>query len=386
MNNELRSQFLLDPNIHFLNHGSFGACPKPVFETYQRWQLELETQPVKFIGRRYVSLMEEARTALGEYVNCAPDEVVCFPNPTTAISMVARSLDLQPGDEILTTDHEYGAMNRLWSFMGKKTGIRYINHPIPLPVTTHEEFVERFWQGVTAKTKVIFLSHITSQTALILPVKQICRRARAAGIFTIIDGAHAPGQIPLDLTDLGADIYTGALHKWLCAPKGSAFLYVRREVQPMLDPLVVSWGYEAEEPSDSQFIDHHEYQGTHDPAAFLTVPAAIEFQKNNEWDQVRIWAHKQAQGVRSEINRITGQAPICPEGEGWFQQMVAMRLPPLDIDILKSRLYDEFKIEIPIYYWGDDIYVRVSIQAYNTKADTDALLHALTILIPEATS
>ena len=193
---QVKRQFLLEPQIIFLNHGSFGACPRPVFEVYQNWQLELERQPVAFLGRWAIGLLAEARAKLGAYLGCAAENLVYFPNPTSALNMVARSLALQPGDEILATDHEYGAMDRTWRFTCKKNGARYIRQPLPLPVGTQDEFVERFWQGVTPQTKVIFISHITSPTALIFPVAAICRRAREAGILTIVDGAHAPGQIP----------------------------------------------------------------------------------------------------------------------------------------------------------------------------------------------
>jgi isopenicillin-N epimerase len=287
MSNEIKKLFLLDPHIHFLNHGSFGACPIPVFQEYQKWQMSLENQPVEFLGREINAHMGKAREKLAEYVNCQPDELVYFPNPTTAINMVARNLTLQPGDEILATNHEYGAMDRTWRFITKKTGAKYINHPIPLPLTTKEEFIEEFWAGVTEKTKVIFLSHISSPTALIFPVEEVCRRARSLGIFSIVDGAHVPGQIPLNLENIGADLYTGACHKWLCAPKGSAFLFARKEVQTLLDPLIISWGYQAEELGHSQFIDYHEWQGTKDMSAFLSVQAAIEFQTNYKWDVVR---------------------------------------------------------------------------------------------------
>ncbi len=254
----MRSSFLLDPDIHFLNHGSFGACPRPVFEEYQRWQAELERQPVAFLGRRVNDLLAESRAALAAYLGAAADELVYFPNPTTALNMVTRNLarpdcpaHLRAGDEILTTDHEYGALERTWRYICRQTGARTVQQPIPLPVTTHADFVERFWTGVTERTRVIFLSHITSPTALIFPVAEICRRARAAGILTIVDGAHAPGQVALNLGEVGADIYTGACHKWLCAPKGAAFLYARPDVQPWLEPLVVSWGWKAELPGPS---------------------------------------------------------------------------------------------------------------------------------------
>lgn len=377
MHDSLKSEFLLDPNVVFLNHGSFGACPKRVFDDYQRWQLELERQPVEFLGRRITTLLAEARAKLAEYVGAATDEVVYFPNPTTAINMVARSLNLKPGDEILTTEHEYGAMDRTWRFVCNKTGARYLHRPIRLPVTSHEEFVEAFWAGTTERTRAIFISHITSPTALIFPVQEICRRAREAGLLSVVDGAHAPGQIPLNLAELGADLYTGACHKWLCGPKGSAFLYARREVQAWLEPLVVSWGWESETPSGSQFVDHHEWQGTRDVAAFLATPAAIQFQAEHDWGAVRAECHGLASETRRRIDDLTGLAPICPDSRDWFSQMAAIRLPPVDVSSLKERLYNDYRVEAPLFKWNDQPFMRVSFQGYNSRTDADALVDAL---------
>jgi isopenicillin-N epimerase len=377
----MRDLFLLDPEIIFLNHGSFGACPRPVFEVYQSWQRELERQPVEFLGRRAATLLAEARAALADYVGAAADEVVYFPNPTTAINMAARNIRLQPGDEILTTDHEYGAMDRTWRFICKQTGAKYIRQAIPLPVTTPEAFVEAFWAGVTPRTRIIFISQITSPTALIFPVAEICRRARQVrSALTIVDGAHAPGQVPLNLRDLGCDLYTGACHKWLCAPKGAAFLYARREIQAWLDPLVVSWGYESEAPGNSQFIDYHEWQGTRDLAAFLSVPAAIQFQVGHNWPAVRQRCHALALQTRQRIDALTGLPPICPDD--WLGQFFAARLPvQTDLDSLKQRLYDERRIEAPMIHWNGQKLIRVSFQGYNTQADADALLLALEQLL-----
>jgi len=381
MHDSLKSEFLLDPNVVFLNHGAFGACPKRVFDDYQRWQLELERQPVEFLGRRVTTLLAEARAKLAEVVGAATDEVVYFPNPTTAINMVARSLNLKPGDEILTTGHEYGAMDRTWRFVCNRTGARYIHHPIRLPVTSPEEFVEAFWAGTTERTRAIFISHITSPTALIFPVQEICRRAREAGLLSVVDGAHAPGQIPLNLAELGADLYTGACHKWLCGPKGSAFLYARREVQAWLEPLVVSWGWESETPSGSQFVDHHEWQGTRDVAAFLATPAAIQFQAEHDWGAVRAECHGLASETRRRISDLTGLAPICPDSRDWFSQMAAIRLPPVDVNALKERLYNDYRVEVPLFQWNDQPFMRVSFQGYNSRADADALVEALTRLM-----
>jgi isopenicillin-N epimerase len=356
-----------------------------VFETYQKWQRELERQPVKFLGRQARELMAEARTALADFLHCDDDEVIYFPNPTTAINMVARSLELKPGDEILTTDHEYGAMDRTWRFICQQTGARYARQPIPLPLDTPTDFVETFWSGITARTRVVFISHITSPTALCFPVEEICRRARQLRILSIVDGAHAPGQLSLDLPKLGADLYTGACHKWLCAPKGAAFLYARREVQDLLRPLVISWGWEAEKPSDSRFIDHHEWQGTRDVAAFLSVPAAIRFQQDRNWNTIRRRCHQLASKTRKRINSLTGFEPLCPDSQDWFIQMFAARLPELDCEAFQRQLYNEYGIEVATHRWNDHPLIRVSLQAYNNEEDANALLHALSKLLPEMT-
>jgi isopenicillin-N epimerase len=393
MPNSLRSQFLLDPDVVFLNHGSFGACPRPVFEAYQQWQCELERQPVAFMARRAPGLLAEARARLAAYLGVeSADHLVYFTNPTTALNMVARSLAmgdhagaprLRAGDEILTTDHEYPALDNTWNFIAHQTGARYVRRPIPLPVTSAADFVETFWAGVTERTKVIFISHITSPTALIFPAQEICRRARAAGLISIVDGAHAPGQIALNLAEVGADVYVGACHKWLCAPKGSAFLYARPEAQAWLEPLVVSRGWGHQPPAAmSALVAYHEVQGTRDLAAFLAVPAAIEFQAQNDWPAVRRRCHELASSTRRRINALTGLDPLCPDSAGWFGQMASVRLPVVDPDQLGRRLYEEYRIEVPLMQWNGQPLLRVSFQAYNDQADADALVDALARLLP----
>lgn len=372
------------PDVVFLNHGSFGACPRPVFEVYQRWQLELQRQPVEFLGRRFNELMRAAREPLAAFVGADPDDLVYVPNATTGLNVVARSLPLRPGDEVLSTNHEYGALDRTWRFVCQRRGAQYINHPLPVPLEFHEQVVEALWSRVTARTRVLFLSHITSPTALILPVAELVRRAREAGILTVIDGAHAPGQIGLDLTALGADFYAGNLHKWVCSPPGSAFLYARREVQPLLEPLVVSWGWQSEAPGRSRFIDEQEWQGTHDIAASLAVPAALGFLAAHDWPRVQRECHELARVARRAIGQLTGLAPLTPDLPDWYAQMVALPLPPCDGEALKQRLSDEFAVEVPIITWNGRQFVRVSIQGYNTPGDLDALVTGLAALLPEA--
>ena len=373
----LKEQFLLDPNVVFLNHGSFGATPKPVFRVYQNWQRELERQPVEFLGRRATELLAGSRTVLADYLGTQHDDLVYVINATVGVNIVAHSLRLGPGDEVLTTDHEYGACDRTWRFLAQKRGFSYVNQPIRLPLTTGEDFVDQLWQGVAAQTKVIFISHITSPTASIFPVDEVCRLARAQGLLTLVDGAHAPGQIPLNLEEIGADFYTGNLHKWLSSPKGAGFLYARPEAQALLEPLVISWGWQSEMPGPSQFVDQNEWQGTRDLAAFLSVPAAIQFQEENDWDKVREACHALAVEAEKRICALTG-LPSLYSGDTWFAQMFSARLPAeTDIVALKSRLYENFYVEVPLMKWNGHKLIRVSVQGYNTPQDIERLLLAL---------
>ena len=383
-----KEYFLLDPEVVFLNHGSYGATPKPVFEEYQSWQRRLERQPVLFLGREFNDLMQAARGALGEYLNADADDLVYIPNATHGANIAARSLDLNAGDEILTTDHEYGACDYTWEFVCEETGARYVRQSIPLPVHGEEEIAEQFWMGVTPRTKAIYLSHITSTTALRLPVEAICRRAREAGILSIVDAAHSPGQIPVDLQALGADIAFGNCHKWMMAPKGAAFLYVRREVQNIINPMVVSWGMHPtpEIASGSRFVDILQWTGTKDPAAALAVPAAIQFMEDYNWDTVRYECHHLLRRAIEKICDLTGLPPVYPLDSDFYSQMGIAPLPPSDLTMLKSRLYDEHRIEVPLTKWQERQFIRISVQGYNTQSDVDALVRALHTLLPQVRS
>lgn len=372
-------QFLLRRDMSFLNHGSFGACPKPVFDVYQSWQRELESQPVEFLGRRHDALISDARETVGPYIGADPATFVLVPNATFGINIVARSLDLQPGDEVLTTDHEYGAADRTWKFNCNLRGALYTKRPIPYPLPNNKEIVEELWRGVSERTKVIFLSHITSPTAVIFPVAEICRRAREVGIITVIDGAHAPGQVSINMQEIGADFYTGNFHKWLCAPKGAAFLYARPDRQPLLQPLIVSWGWESERPGPSLFLDHFTWPGTSDPSAYLSVGAAIKFQADNDWPSIRAACHSMAMWARNRLVALTGLSPLCAEDQ--FAQMFAVELPAGSLEKLGTRLWDEYRVEVPLIRWNNRDFFRVSIQAYNKPEDIYQLEDALSTLI-----
>ena len=342
--------FLLDPGVTFLNHGSYGACPAPVFARYQELQRELERNPVAFLARRFDELTAGSRAALAAFLGARPDDLVFVPNATAGLNAVIRSLRLEPGDEVLTTRHEYGAVTRTWEFVGAK-----------LVYAEPDELAA----SIGPRTKAVSVSHITSPTALVLPVEEICAAARAAGVLAIVDGAHAPGQLPLDLDALGADVYAGNCHKWLCAPKGAGFLWARPEHQRWIEPLVISWGY----GDDRTFADRHGWQGTRDPAAALTIPAAIEAHATFDLERCRRLA-------------AASHDVLPPVGSSPAPQMWATEVATDEPEELQRRLFDEHAIEVVVREWEGRSLLRVSIAPYNDEADIERLVSALETLIP----
>ncbi|MDP1650528.1 MAG: aminotransferase class V-fold PLP-dependent enzyme [Rubrivivax sp.] len=379
----MRNAFLLDPDIVFLNHGSYGACPRPVFDAYQRWQLEMERNPVAFLGRRSGTLLADARHRLGAFLGARGEDLVFLPNATHGVNTVARSLPLQPGDEVLATDHEYGACDATWEFVCRQRGAHYRRVAVPLPLDP-AAWAQRLLDAATPRTRVIFASHITSTTALVFPVQALCAAARQRGITTLIDGAHAPGQIALDLAAVGADFYTGNCHKWLCAPKGAAFLHARPERQAELDAAVVSWGYVAGAAGHTGFDAYTghtlferrlQWQGTRDLAAFLAVPAAIDFQQAHDWPAWQQRCHDLACGLQRRVLARNGLTAIAPDEA--LAQMVPIPVRSGDAEALRTRLFEQHRIEVPVTQHGGRTFVRVSVQAYNTEADLAALERAL---------
>ncbi|HTO61597.1 MAG TPA: aminotransferase class V-fold PLP-dependent enzyme [Bradyrhizobium sp.] len=373
----LKEPFLLDPDITYLNHGAYGATPRPVFESYQRWQRELEREPVDFLSRKGTERLAHSRSILADYLGTERDNLVYVNNGTVGLNIVARSLKLKPGDELLTTDHEHGGIDRLFRFMAERLGFTLVKCRVPLPVTSHEALADRFMSHVTPRTRAILVSHLTSPTSLVFPVKEICARARAAGLMTIVDGSHAPGQLPLQLPDVDADFYVGILHKWLCAPKGCAFLYARPSAQDLLDPLVVSWGWEPKNPGPSKFVEYHEWQGSRDFSAYLAVPDAIAFRRQHDWDTVSAKCRALAMQAQRLVSDLFGLAPYHPPRPEWHGQIVCARLPPGTDDVaLLHKLRHEFNIDVSVDRF-DGPRVRISVQAYNDENDIDHLLWAL---------
>lgn len=380
----MKQHFLLDPTITFLNHGSYGACPREVIEVQRRWQDEMELNPVEFQGRRSAGLLREARAVLANYLGASAEELVFVPNATTGVNIVARSLALQPGDEVLTTDLEYGACIETWEQICGKAGatLRRVEIPLPLDSTN---FVQRMFEQVNARTRLVFLSHITSATALKLPVAALCEQARARGLLTLIDGAHAPGQIDLDLDAIGADFYTGNCHKWLCAPKAAAFLHARERHHASLHASVISWGYLAKHgqaadrdgfTGSSVFERRLQWQGTRDISAFLSVPAAIEFQRKHDWPAQRARCHAMAMTQMQRLCDRFGLPAIAAEAD--LAQMAPIPVPHVDGGALRRNLFERHRIEVPVTTHGGRNFVRVSVQAYTTEDDLARLEQALT--------
>lgn len=375
--NNLKSQFFLRQDITYLNFGAFGACPKPVLERYHRFQEKVEEDPTDFILVKLPRYLNESRTALASFLQCSSDDVVFVTNPSYGVNIVAKSFNLSAGDEVLATDLEYGACDRTWEYYCRQKGAVYVRQKIRFPITSKEDFLSQFLKGITSRTKLIFISHITSATGLRLPVHEICAIAKEKGILTFIDGAHAPGQLAINLSELQADFYVGACHKWMLAPKGSSFLYVKKDLQNSLDPLLISWGYNSEHPSNSRFLDYHQMQGTKDYAASLTVPAAIQFMQENSWDSVSEKCKTITQKNADRFCKLLNATPLSPVTDDFIAQLYSISLNINAPEKLHDVLYEKYKIQIPVMPHGNKFYLRYSINAFNSNDDLDKLYEAL---------
>lgn len=380
MTTNFADYFLLRKGLTFLNHGSFGSCPKPVFQNYQDWQLRLEQQPVAFLDqeRDLINNLSKPRNMLAQEFNTSAQNLVRVTNATTGLNAIARSIALTEGDEILTTDHEYAAVENTWEFLVRKVGAKIVRAQVTMPLVSADQFYEDLVSQMNERTKILLLSHITSPTALLFPIKRVIDEARRRGIITVIDGAHAPGLIDLDLDELGADFYVGNCHKWLLAPKGAGFLWARPDWHQKLEPLVISHGWNVKDRKEDRtaFLDGFEIQGTQDPSAWLAVPAALEFRETHHWDEVSAVCNQRAQEFAKRVTEFTQMEPLSSP-QFCAPQMVAMPMPKSDPKALKSFLLNERNIEIPVFDWKGTTIVRVSVAAYNSADDLNNLLEAL---------
>jgi isopenicillin-N epimerase len=350
---DLAPLWTLDPGVDFLNHGSFGACPREVLDVQRAWRERMEAEPVRFLARELEGLLDEARASLGRFVGADPDDLAFVPNVTAGIATVLRSIRFDPGDEVLTTDHEYNAALNALRFAADRDGATVTVANLPFPIRDPETAEAAVLAAVGPRTRFALISHVTSPTALVLPVERIVAGLAERGIDTLVDGAHAPGMVPLRLDALGAACYVGNGHKWLCGPKGSAFLHVRRDRQAAVRPLAISHGANARRTDRSRFRLEADWTGTADPTAYLSLPAAIAFGdrlRPGGWPAAMAADRELALAGRDRLCRALGIAPPSPDG--MIGAMASLPLPgrpwPPDEDPLAGRLFERHRIEVPI--------------------------------------
>lgn len=392
----LKAHWTLDPEVTFLNHGSFGACPAPVLAAQQELRARLEREPVLVMARELEGLLDGARTELAEFLGAEAEDVVFVPNATTAVNAVLRSMTLTPDDEILVTEQGYNACRNAVEFVTERSGARVAVARMPFPVQSPDEVVAAILAATTDATRLAVIDHITSPTGLVLPIARIVAELRERGIETLVDGAHGPGMVPLDLAALGAGYYTGNCHKWLCTPKGSAFLHVRRELQEPVRPVVISHGANARRTDRSRFLVEFDWPGTVDPTPFLAIPAALRFMGSllpGGWNEVRDRNRALALEARAILMEDLGlPAPAPEEMIGALAALplagaTSERLSAFEVDPLQTALFERYGIEVPIYPWPTPPLrlVRVSAQLYNERADYVKLGAALRELAGELT-
>lgn len=390
--NPLRRFWTLDPDLRFLNHGSFGATPLPILERQQALRAEIEREPVRFLARELEAHIDAARAPLAEFLGADPRDLVPVTNATTGVNAVLRSLSFERGDEILVTDHGYNACKNVAELVAERTGARVVVARVPFPLQASEQVVEGVLAAATPRTKLALLDHVTSPTGLVFPIAALVRALKERGIETLVDGAHGPGMVPLRLDELGAAYYTGNLHKWVCAPKGAAFLHVRRDLQRPIRPTVVSHGANSPRTDRARFQLEFDFCGTDDPTAFLCVPDCLRFLGGlfaGGWDELM---------RRNRALALEGRALVCaaldvapPAPETMIGTLGAVPLPAgtpgarpdaFAVDPLQKELFDRHRIEVPIFTWPAPPHrlVRVSAQAYNERAEYEALASALAAL------
>ncbi len=377
----VQRQFPIEPGVIYLNNGSFGPCPTPVIETAADCFRTLETNPQRFLSE-YRRRVAEEKHRLADFVGSRRDEIVFITNVTVGMNMVANGLRaLRPGDEIVTTDQEYGAVRNIWDYTAERKGMRVRTVALPTPPESSDEIVDLLMGACTDATKLIVMSHITSPTGLLMPVSEVCRLASERGIYTVIDGAHAPGMIPLDIASIGCDFYTGNCHKWLCAPKGSGFLYSRADRQHLLDPLVVGWGWDRNEPT---FLGNFENPGTHNPSMYVGAGAAVRFQQEIGGRTIVERDLELAELLRSRLETIRGARLLTSKSRELAVAMTTVALSRHEAETLRDALAGR-RIVLPgigCSRGGGDgdaghPTLRVSTHIYNDAGQIDVLVEAL---------
>lgn len=383
----------------FLNHGSFGACPRPVLEAQSRLREQMERSPVRFLSRELPALLDAARAELAELLGATPQDLAFVPNATTAVNAVLGSVRLASGDELLATSHVYNACRNAMVHAARRGGASAVEVDVPFPLAGPEIVLERVLGGVTPRTRLALIDHVTSPTALVFPVRELVSELQHRGIAVFVDGAHAPGMVPLALDELGADYYAGNCHKWLCAPKGVGFLHVRRDHRDCVRPAVISHGATVEDPGRSRFWLEFDWTGTDDYTPYLAVPTALRFMAElhaGGWPELMARNHALAVEARRRVLQAIGCPPPCPDS--MLGAMASVPLPdaaapgapgaPGALDALQQELYDRYGIEIPVMPWpqAPRRLLRLSAQAYNRPDDYDVLAAALVELLPERRS
>ncbi|MBW4426036.1 MAG: aminotransferase class V-fold PLP-dependent enzyme [Nostoc desertorum CM1-VF14] len=380
----VRDLWSLDSTVTFLNHGSFGACPKQVLEFQQRLRLQLEHEPLRFFGREWEPLLDDARSKLAAFVGADAQDLVFVPNATTGVNSVLRSLTFSPEDEILTTNHEYNACRNALDFIASRTGARVVVAKVPFPIDSPQQVIAAVIERVSPKTRLALLDHVTSQTGLIFPIQELAKELQQRGVDTLVDGAHAPGMIPLDLREIGATYYTGNCHKWLCAPKGAAFLYVRRDKQSEIRPLTISHGTNSPRTDKSRFQLEFDWTGTDDPTAYMCVPEAIAFMGSllpGGWTELRQQNHQLVLQGRQLLCEALEVQPPCPEEMIGSMAVVPMPMTLENRDFMSvhDELFDKFVIQVQVMPWQEQprLLVRISAQIYNTLEQYEYLAKVL---------
>jgi isopenicillin-N epimerase len=388
----MKEHWLLDPAITYLNHGSFGATPRAVLAKQSELRAQMESEPVRFMVRELEPLLDEARQVLATFVGAEPAAIAFVANATAGVNAVLRSLDLDKHDQLLVSSHEYNASRNTLEYVAGLAGAKVVPVDIPFPIQSSDEVSDRIMERVTDRTRLLLIDHVTSQTGLIFPIARVIDALKQRGIDTLVDGAHAPGMFPLDLDALGAAYYTGNLHKWVCAPKGAAFLYVRANRRLGIRPVVISHGANSTRTDRSRFHLEFDWPGTLDPTAWLCVPAALQFMNaavDGGWPEVMRRNHELALRARDLLCDRLGIDKPAPDD--MLGSMAAVPLPDgkpyvptLFGEPLQDALFYERGIEVPIVPWPRQPkrVLRISAQLYNSIDDYAKLADALDELLP----